>query len=912
MGRWKKFMAAVMALSMTTASCMPQTLWAAEFSVENGNEFVESFEDGAVNAESPDENIAAGEENADAMKESSATGNDVDGTETEDGEETGEISFGTGDPEDEEKTGEISFGTGDPEITDGMEKTEGTGNEEDVPTYSSETADAGQAAEGYMMQLYSNGKLEKTYVIPYAEAEKAQAPAALTGRKGYIFKEWNTKENGKGTSYKPGASIRELLEKNNADLKNQNAESAELADAVVLNNETKTEVASEKEIDISEDINLKNPNEPGYGTEDISEADSQTDTAGYAGTDMGVNTDSNIDLKTDSDSGMNVEEELTVEAAGENENNAVTLYAIWEKAVSYKITYKLNKGKNNSANPKTYTSEDKITLKNPTRSGYHFAGWYRDSKYKKKISVIEKGSKGAVTLYAKWVVQVNPSAKAATLTSVRGIKAKTLAATVTIPKYVKSCDEYYYLVYVDSNTGKVKKEAAKLKKPEAVNQKITFRLDISGHPEYAQGKFAVAVKKSKSVWSVISGKSYVSSPEKLSANKAAYFVPKTKKGIQSTDINEVTETKSKTAFINIYASDILSGGYGEAYVYNGKKYYFGGMYGLRYFVQQCNAKGVQVTAQISLDKNSGTQSLTTGNSPYAETAFYGWNTAKSAPRQKMEAMFAYLGELFGSNECYVSNWILGNEINSASHYYYVGNVGFNKYISMYSEAFRCLYNAVRSNRGSSRVFICLDNCWNQKNIFTVCYTSKSTLDTFASTVSGLQKGINWNLAYHAYSQPLTESQFWSSVNAPLLSNDGNTATFITMHNIQALTNYVKNRFGSKTRVILSEQGFSSSFGGQANQAASMALAYYKAACNPMIDAFIIRSYQDEAHEVAQGLALGLKDANGKKKTVYNVFRNMDASNSLKYTGKVLNSQVGNWKSQVPGYTAKRVSGMYRK
>lgn len=45
----------------------------------------------------------------------------------------------------------------------------------------------------------------------------------------------------------------------------------------------------------------------------------------------------------------------------------------------------------------------------------------------------------------------------------------------------------------------------------------------------------------------------------------------------------------------------------------------------------------------------------------------------------------------------------------------------------------------------------------------------------------------------------------------------------------------------------------------------------------MIDAFIIRSYKDEAHEVAQGLAMGLKDANGKKKTAYNVFKNMDSS-----------------------------------
>ena len=69
---------------------------------------------------------------------------------------------------------------------------------------------------------------------------------------------------------------------------------------------------------------------------------------------------------------------------------------------------------------------------------------------------------------------------------------------------------------------------------------------------------------------------------------------------------------------------------------------------------------------------------------------------------------AYLGEKFGKNNCYISNWILGNEVNSASGYYYVGNVSFSKFISMYSEAFRCLYNAVKSSRGSSKVFICLD------------------------------------------------------------------------------------------------------------------------------------------------------------------------------------------------------------
>lgn len=48
----------------------------------------------------------------------------------------------------------------------------------------------------------------------------------------------------------------------------------------------------------------------------------------------------------------------------------------------------------------------------------------------------------------------------------------------------------------------------------------------------------------------------------------------------------------------------------ETYKYNGKTYHFNGLYGYEYLVQQCNAKGIQVTAQISIDKNASTQSLT--------------------------------------------------------------------------------------------------------------------------------------------------------------------------------------------------------------------------------------------------------------------------------------------------------------
>ena len=74
---------------------------------------------------------------------------------------------------------------------------------------------------------------------------------------------------------------------------------------------------------------------------------------------------------------------------------SATLYAKWTQP--YKITYKLNGGKNHKSNPKKYGGT--ITLKNPTRSGYTFMGWYTDKKFKKKVT---KLTNKKVTLYAKW------------------------------------------------------------------------------------------------------------------------------------------------------------------------------------------------------------------------------------------------------------------------------------------------------------------------------------------------------------------------------------------------------------------------------------------------------------------------------------------------------------------------------
>ncbi len=68
----------------------------------------------------------------------------------------------------------------------------------------------------------------------------------------------------------------------------------------------------------------------------------------------------------------------------------------------YLIDYNLNGGTNSTLNPSGYFGGEHIKLNEPARQGYEFLGWYRDAKYKNKITDISETSRGDVTVYAKW------------------------------------------------------------------------------------------------------------------------------------------------------------------------------------------------------------------------------------------------------------------------------------------------------------------------------------------------------------------------------------------------------------------------------------------------------------------------------------------------------------------------------
>lgn len=91
--------------------------------------------------------------------------------------------------------------------------------------------------------------------------------------------------------------------------------------------------------------------------------------------------------------------DATLSGRKEQEKTSYPYY----RRIKYKISYKLNKGKNDPLNPKYYFYDTEVNLVEPTRTFYKFLGWRDGKKITKKI---EKGEHRDIVLEAMWVPEL--------------------------------------------------------------------------------------------------------------------------------------------------------------------------------------------------------------------------------------------------------------------------------------------------------------------------------------------------------------------------------------------------------------------------------------------------------------------------------------------------------------------------
>ncbi|MDR2836834.1 MAG: InlB B-repeat-containing protein [Bacteroidales bacterium] len=244
-------------------------------------------------------------------------------------------------------------------------------------------------------------------------------------RAGYIFVEWNDAQDGSGTSYLSTTIYNDITFY-------AQWTAIEYEITYILNGGTNNPANPTSYTIESATITLLNPIKLGYTFNDWTEGNTistgstgdKTFTAQWIG--------NTYEISFDAQGGSEVENKSVTfgDEIGELENSTrtsyvfggwfteangtgteytattiysvtdnITLYAKWT-AIEYEITYILNGGTNNPANPTSYTIESAtITLLNPTKTDYNFTGWTEGN-------TIPTGSTGDKTFTAQWTALI--------------------------------------------------------------------------------------------------------------------------------------------------------------------------------------------------------------------------------------------------------------------------------------------------------------------------------------------------------------------------------------------------------------------------------------------------------------------------------------------------------------------------
>lgn len=287
-----------------------------------------------------------------------------------------------------------------------------------------------------------------------------------------------------------------------------------------------------------------------------------------------------------------------------------------------------------------------------------------------------------------------------------------------------------------------------------------------------------------------------------------------------------------------------------------------------------------------------------------------------------EAACEFLAERYttGGNYGFLSNIVVGNEVDMAGVWNNMGPNDIGDYVDQYVRTLRATYTAFKKYNANTNVLMSLTHAWNSygaelpDQYENRIYKGKDIFDKVLETARA-EGDFGWGVAHHPYPSNLRDPRFWAEEYAGLCGSDFDTKQ-ITYKNIDVLCRYLEeteNRYNGTVRPLyLTEQGlnsfsaadqsaFPSEYGaytaekGQKLQAFAYAYSYYLIAAQPTVQGYILHRHVDAVNELVPTLSLGLWTCRPdslqsdplEKKIIYDVFKYIDTEKSLEYTEPLL-------------------------
>jgi len=313
-----------------------------------------------------------------------------------------------------------------------------------------------------------------------------------------------------------------------------------------------------------------------------------------------------------------------------------------------------------------------------------------------------------------------------------------------------------------------------------------------------------------------------------------------------------------------------------------------------------------------------------------DTQTLGFNTSNPLGHKYWIAAMEFLANRYSDKDtCFVDQFIIGNEIDFTYDWYLIqpGKVNgqyqradFDTFMEEYARTFRLADLAVKKYNSGAKVLISLTHNWAENNLIsngfrsgnrsTVRYNSyapKEMVDWLVRN-EGSRGDYNWGLAVHPYPIVTTSSNpvktdpkpsLAGNPNAHPITGNADTSPFITAVNLELYQIYLErpvNQYKGTTRTVsITEGSVCNSDKSKVSsenyelstmeQAASIAMMYYRAACVPCINEVAYFEYHDQ--NTGGSYQLGLAEKDGTEKPSAEVWKYVDTNLSFIYSTRYL-------------------------
>ncbi len=410
-----------------------------------------------------------------------------------------------------------------------------------------------------------------------------------------------------------------------------------------------------------------------------------------------------------------------------------------------------------------------------------------------------------------------------------------------------------------------------------------------------------------------------------------------KKGMQVNEliVEDAIDLGIEWGFVNFYFNELISATpTSYEFTYGDRTYYFNeaSLETSDYMISRMSDAGIKVMAAVVSGYNEDLPELRYPGIEYNPgTQYYAFNVKTQEGIDMITAVMTFLLDRYDGGEYgFVTDWLVGNEVNDNLQYNFIGACDGETYVAEYYEQFKVFYNIIKEHNPGANVYIPMEHRWNTANTMTD-YGGKWFLEYFHECELKDQE-MDWGLAWHPYPYPLGDSDTLDDGDEPTTDTDGQptyggevsmeyTSPLVSMKNIHVITDYLSENLltkeGQVRSIVCSEVGYTSFsvlYGeNQSKQAANIAYALTKAQMNPYIDAFIIRCQLDVS-EGSPYFQFGLReDAEGRyldKKLSFDVFKYLDTTEAEEYIKDCLPVLgISSWSEVIPEYDSSVYEGM---